>query len=426
MAKKKKKNSLSPKVLLGIFGALILSAIIFISFFVGYKEGAKSSKFFAVENVLNIDDRAKQADFEVFWEAWTTLKGIHIDGPSVSSQDLVYGAIKGLAGAFQDPYTTYFPPQEARKFEEDVSGRFYGIGAEIDLDKNGSVIVVTPLKDSPAERARLMASDLILEIDGISTKNMTTNEAVSLIRGELGVPVTLIVSRGNEVLNITIIREEIKIPTLQYSLVGSREQFAHIYLSSFNENAASAFAQALRDTKRDGAQGLIIDLRFNPGGFLEVANNLAGWFVDRGEIIVTERFRVGKDHEFRSRGTGEFKDFPVVILVNEGSASASEIFAGALRDHNHVPLIGKTTFGKGTVQELVKLSDNSSLKITIAEWEMPAGEILTKDGITPDFEVDLDLDRLEAEGVDSQLEEAIDILSQLSNGLSLADIERIE
>jgi carboxyl-terminal processing protease len=420
--KKKKKNNPNLKIAVG--AVLVLSSLIFLGFFVGYKEGVKENKVFTIENVKNLGDKEKEADFAVFWEAWTALKGVHIDGPEVGAQDLVYGAIKGLAGSFNDPYTVYFPPKEARKFEEDVSGRFYGIGAEIDLNENGTVIVVTPLKDSPAEKAGLRAADLILEIDGTSTKGMTTDEAVGQIRGELGEPVVLSVARENELLEITIVRAEIQVPTLSYELVGDIEQFAHIYLSSFNENAASAFAKALRDSQSDNVKGIIIDLRFNPGGFLEVANNLAGWFIGNGEVVVTERFRVGKDHEFRSRGTGEFSDFPVVILINEGSASASEIFAGALRDHNDVPLIGKTTFGKGTVQELVRLSDNSSLKITIAEWEMPAGEILTKDGITPDFEVELDIDRLEAEGVDSQLEEAIDILRQLSSGLSLAEIEQ--
>ncbi|MDP3881009.1 MAG: S41 family peptidase [bacterium] len=424
MASKKKTNpNPTLKIIAGIGSALIIASLIFLGFFVGYKEGVRENKVFTIENVKNLGDKEKEADFAIFWEAWTTLKGVHIDGPEIVSQDLVYGAIKGLAGAFNDPYTVYFPPAEARKFEEDVSGRFYGIGAEIDLNESGNVIVITPLKDSPAEKSGLRAADLILEIDGISTKGMTTDEAVTLIRGELGDPVILTVARENELLEIVITREEIQVPTLSYELVGDREQFAHIYLSSFNENAASAFAKALRDAESDNAKGIIVDLRFNPGGFLEVANNLAGWFIDRGEVVVTERFRVGNDHEFRSRGTGEFKDFPVVILVNEGSASASEIFAGALRDHNDVPLIGKTTFGKGTVQELVRLSDNSSLKITIAEWEMPAGQILTRDGLTPDFEVDLDIDRLEAEGIDSQLEEAIDILGQLSNGLSLAEIK---
>ncbi|MDP2629140.1 MAG: S41 family peptidase [Candidatus Harrisonbacteria bacterium] len=400
------------RLILYYTGAVLAVILLLIGgYFIGFSQGAQQSQVFSIENVKNIDEEAQEADFRLFWEAWDKLKALHIRGNEISSQELLYGAVSGLAGAFDDPYTTFFPPEEAKKFEEDVKGRFGGIGAEIGLNKNGVLTIVAPLKDSPAEAAGLQAADLILEIDGESTQDINIDEAVSNIRGEEGSTVVLTIFREgfNETKEVSIIRAQIKVPTLEYKLVDD-DRFAHIRLFSFNENAPQVFADALQQSLDDKTEGIILDLRNNPGGFLQIANSLAGWFLEDGQIVVTERFRVGKDQVFKAQGPGLFKNTPMVILINQGSASASEILAGALRDHNKVPLVGQTSFGKGTVQELVRLRGEASLKITIAEWEMPAGEILSEDGLTPDVEVEFSDEDLEA-GIDTQLNKAIETLT---------------
>ncbi|PIR88655.1 MAG: peptidase S41 [Candidatus Harrisonbacteria bacterium CG10_big_fil_rev_8_21_14_0_10_44_23] len=406
---------MNPKIkkYLYIGGAILaIAVLLFSGYMVGLVEGEKTTTQFTVQNVKNIDDDAQQADFQVFWEAWDKLKDLHIKKDQISSQDLVYGAIKGLAGSFNDPYTVFFPPSDAEKFEQDVTGVFGGIGAEISIDETGTLVVIAPLKNSPAETAGVQSGDYILKVDGKSTDGMSTDEAVKIIRGPEGSPVVLNIYREGffEPQDITVIRARIEVPTLDYRLVDDG-RYALIQLYSFNENASKLFAQALQRAVTDKAQGIILDLRNNPGGFLDVATELSGWFIEKGGTVVTERFSIGNDSVFTSRGNGAFKDFPVVILINQGSASASEILAGALRDHNNTPLVGRTSFGKGTVQELVSLRDKSSLKITIAQWVMPGGDILTEAGITPDYEVNFTPEDIEA-GIDVQLNKAIEVLDQ--------------
>ena len=243
---------------------------------------------------------------------------------------------------------------------EDISGEFGGIGAEIDI-RDEQLMIVAPLKSTPAERAGLKGGDKILAINGTPTAGLTdVNEAVKKIRGPVGEEVILTILRNGWVKprEITVVREVIQIPTLDLEVRDGK--IAHIKLYSFNEKAVYAFHNAIIEAALKGADGIVLDLRNNPGGFLEVAVNLAGWFVDKGSVVTTEEFRSGEKRDFRANGNSALKSVPTVILVNRGSASASEILAGALRDHLGIKLIGEKTFGKGTVQELQDLRDGSS------------------------------------------------------------------
>ncbi|PIR86789.1 MAG: S41 family peptidase [Candidatus Harrisonbacteria bacterium CG10_big_fil_rev_8_21_14_0_10_49_15] len=354
------------------------------------------------------------AEFSLFWEAWQQLRSRHVKAPDFTDQDFVYGGVEGLAGTFNDPYTTFFPPTEAEQFNENVKGNFGGIGAEIGI-RNDILTVIAPLEDSPAQAEGLKAGDAILRIDGQPTEGMTITEAVGHIRGEVGTVVVLTLMRDSWLApqEISVTRGRISIPTLKTEL-HENGKIIQIRLFAFNENATKEFYKAVSSALSSGVEGVVLDLRNNPGGFLEVAVDLAGWFLERGDVVVSERFRGGDEQEFLARGNAALLDVPVVVLINQGSASASEILAGALRDQRQIPLVGEISFGKGTVQELVPLSDGSSLKVTIAEWVLPGGQVLSS-GLEPDHLVSFTDEDLEAER-DVQLEKALEVLrTSMSN-----------
>ena len=410
---------------------LFLTLIILVgiaAFYFGYKNGQDFPKVITVENVCNIEsNQTAQANFGVFWEAWDLLKKEHLKGDQATDKDLVYGAISGLVNSLGDPNTNFLPPEDSKKFEEDVNGSFGGIGAEIGI-KNNQLVIVAPLEGTPAEKAGLKAGDKILTIDGKSTEKLDVNEAVKIIRGGVGKEVILSIFREawTAPKEIKIIRAIIEIPTLKWNYIEkdtkgitekeskdiieqSGKKIAHLQLYSFNQNAPVVFYKAALMILFGNIDGIVLDLRNNPGGYLEIANNLAGWFLDKGDIIVKEKFRSGDEVVFRANGNSALKDIPTVILVNKGSASASEILAGALRAHLKTKLIGTNTFGKGTVQELKSLSDNSKIKLTIANWELPDGSIISEEGIKPDIEVDISEEDVKQKR-DTQLEKAIEVL----------------
>ncbi|MDP1718831.1 MAG: S41 family peptidase [bacterium] len=380
------------------------------SLYSGYRIGQQDPKEITVKSITNIDDPNVSADFGVFWQVWEKLKEQHIEGATLKDKDMVYGAVAGLVDSLKDPYTVFFPPVEAKKFEQDVSGHFGGIGAEIG-SKDGQLMVIAPVKDSPAELAGLKPKDKILKVDDTVVEKMDVNNAVTLIRGEIGTRVVLTIMRDGWKASqqFTITRAEIKTPTLDWSMVGG--DLLHIKLYAFNENASSLFYRAIVDGAAKGANGIILDLRNDPGGYLEVAVNLAGWFVPRGTVITTEASRNGNDRLFRTSGNGALEKVPVVVLINGGSASASEILAGALRDINGSKLVGEKSFGKGTVQEVQNLKDGSSLKITVGKWLLPKGSAINKTGLTPDVEVKwTEEDYKKNPDNDPQLNKAVEVL----------------
>lgn len=332
---------------------------------------------------------AVESDLDEFWEVWNLLEEKFATGSStkeITKEERIQGAIDGLVDAYGDPYTVYLPPKDAETFNESISGNFSGVGMEVGL-REGLITVIAPLPDTPAEGAGVLAGDVLVKIDETSTEDMRIDEAVNLIRGERGTEVVLQVYREGEqeFITIPIIRDNIKIPTVKTE---DLDDVFIIALYSFNAVAQEQVANALEEYVKSGAEKLIFDVRGNPGGFLESAVNIAGYFLPTGKVVVREEFSDTKKNDvFRSRGNQIqlFRPDNLVVLVDNGSASASEILAGALKDHEVATIIGSQTFGKGSVQELIELDNNSSLKVTIARWLTPDGTSISDGGLTPDI-----------------------------------------
>ena len=392
---------------------IIISIILIgISFSLGIKYQNTQNN---LDNILNKDlEKPQEVNFDIFWESWRILdeKFVNDTEEIIDDQSKIWGAIQGLADSFNDPYTVFMPPADSAIFESDIAGNFEGVGMEIGIRDN-SLIVVAPLKNTPAEKAGVMPQDKILEIDGVSTVNMSTDEAVKIIRGEKGTEVVLLISRKDvsENFEISITRDIINIPTLDTEI---KDGVFIIRLYSFTATSPNLFREALREFINFNGDKLIVDLRGNPGGYLEVANDIASWFLPIGKVVVTENYGENQaDKIHSSRGYDIFNDnLKLAILINGGSASASEILAGALSEYGKATLIGTQSFGKGSVQELVKVTPETSLKITVARWLTPLGNSISHNGLTPDIEVEIDLDDIK-EGKDPQLNKAIEYLNSL-------------
>ncbi len=368
-------------------GILIIIAIVAI-FFGGILFGAKTqvNGFLFGSNATP----AATANLANFWKVWTLLEEKYPFDEKPADQEKIYGAIAGLVASYGDPYTTYFPPKEAKMFNDEVRGTFGGVGMEVDI-KDEMIVVVAPLKDSPAERAGIKPGDILMSINEVKMDDMTIEEVVSLIRGDVGTQVVLHIYRPStkSELSIAITREIIHYPTLETRIEG--ETFI-IELASFTEDSALLMQTALEEFSKSQQKNLILDLRNNPGGYLDAAVDVSSYFLPQGKVIVRESFGENQTETiYRSKGTAVIaKKYNLTILVNQGSASASEIVAGALTEHGVGKLIGTKTFGKGSVQELIDLSDGSSVKITIAEWLTPNGISISRQGLTPNIVVEDD------------------------------------
>jgi len=353
----------------------------------------------------------EEIDFSLFWEAWKVLQEKFVDKEKFDVQKMIYGAISGMVKSLGDSYTVFFTPEETKRFEEDVKGVFEGVGMEIGIRK-GQLQVIAPIEGTPAQRAEIRAGDKIMKINDIETSDLTIDEAVNLIRGPKGSQVTLTIFREGweKTKEIKLVREIIEVPSLKWELKDSNIAYLKIY--QFSEKASLDFRKAAIEILESPAQKIILDLRNNPGGYLEVAQDITGWFLEKGQIVVIEDFGNGEKKEYRSEGPGKFLDYKIVVLINEGSASGSEILAGALRDNRGILLIGEKSFGKGSVQELEKLREGSSLKITIAKWLTPKGNLITDIGLEPDIKVEMTEEDYE-EGRDPQLDKAIEVIKNL-------------
>ncbi len=357
----------------------------------------------------------ESVDFSSFWKAWNLINEKYVPASTtaekVGEREKIYGAIQGLASSLGDPYTVFFPPVEAELFASDIRGNFEGVGMEV-LAQDGTIVVIAPLKDSPSERAGIRAGDRIIRINNSATTNLTTEEAVQIIRGPAGSSVELTVVRkgAEEPLEIVVERAVIDLPTIATRTLPGDIFVIELY--NFSANSPNFFRGALREFVLSKNDKLILDLRGNPGGYLEAAIDMASWFLPSSSVIVREDFGGSKDPKvYRSRGYDIFNEnLKFVILVNQGSASASEILAGALQEHGKAVIVGEQTFGKGSVQELIDLTEDTSLKITVARWLTPKGLSISEKGITPDYRVETtQKDRLS--GRDPQLEKAIEILN---------------
>lgn len=348
-----------------------------------------------------------------FWKVWNLLDEKFSSASStvsVSDEDRLYGAIKGLVDSYNDPYTVFLPPTEAGQFEDDISGNFSGVGMEVGL-REGLITIISPLPGTPAEKAGIHSGDVLVRIDDKSTEGLRIDEAVKLIRGEKGTVVKFSIYREgqSEFIEKSVTRDNIDIPTVKTEKI---DNVFVISLYSFNAVSESKMQEAMNEFVSSKAEKLIIDVRGNPGGFLQSSVDIASFMLPSGKVVVKEQGGLtGEDKVFRTRNR-QVKDFTpqnLVVLVDNGSASASEILAGALKDHGVATIIGLPTFGKGSVQELVRLDDGSSLKVTIARWFTPNGVSISDGGLSPDFVIKRSSEDREA-GIDPQKEAALRFL----------------
>ncbi len=389
------------------------------AFGIGVYTGVTESRISAATLGLGFDTQAQPADVDLsqFWRAWNLLEEnfvqTHASGTIPTDQEKVYGAIEGMTASYDDPYTVFMRPSDAKVFKEDISGSFGGVGMELAL-RNKMVTVIAPLKGSPAEAAGIRSGDIVVAVDATSTENMSVEQAVKLIRGPVGTEVVISVAREGQpkAIKIPITRQTINIPVIKTERRGDGVFVIELY--SFSENSTGLFRDALRQFFESGDTRLLLDLRGNPGGYLEAAVQMASYFLPVGEVVVTEDFQ-GKQESVahRSLGYNVFagKKLSMAILVDQGSASASEILAGALSQHGVGKLIGARTFGKGSVQQLVDLGGGAELKVTIARWLTPNGISISDGGLTPEIAVERTQEDVTADK-DPQKDAAILWLSQ--------------
>ncbi|MBI4120627.1 MAG: PDZ domain-containing protein [Parcubacteria group bacterium] len=422
---------LPSKTLPFVFLSLLIIGISFLAgTYVGYENRAGILK---VSGLINketpVTAQESLVDFSPFWDTWNAINEKYVPATNgatsspqassqeattgeVTAQDKVWGAIQGLVDSLGDPYSVFLPPEDSEVFEENIQGNFGGVGMEIGM-RDDTLTVITPIKDTPAERAGIEAGDKILKIGDTITADISLEDAVRLIRGEIGTEVVFTIVREGRKgpFDVAVKRAIITIPTIDTEL--RKDGVFVIQLYNFSGQSPRLFRESLREFVLSGSNKLILDLRGNPGGFLEAAVEISSWFLPAGKIIVTEDFGPGKedlDIIYRSRGYDVFNEnLKMAILVDKGSASAAEIMAGALAEHKVAVLVGDKTFGKGSVQELIKITQDTSLKLTVAHWRTPEGTLISKDGITPLHMVKMtDEDREKKK--DPQLDKAVALL----------------
>lgn len=422
LVKKTKETKINWKKIFIVVGIILLSLFIFCAIFItGFKFGKIYYYLNFNDNLNNggiIQFRSanspKNIDFSLFWDVWNYLEDYYVKSSNLDNQQMIYGAISGLVNSLKDPYSVFLTPEDAQKFNEDVKGSFSGIGIEIGM-KNNVLTVIAPIKDTPAFKAGLRAGDKILAIDNELTDGLILDEAVKKIRGEKGTTVTLTIMRDSfaEPKDFVIERDVINVPALELSFLDNN--IAYLQLLNFNENSADEFYKAASQINNKKSPGIILDLRNNPGGYLEISVDIASYFLDKGEIVLREK---GNDNReklyYSSEKRPSLKEIPLVILTNEGTASAAEILAGALRDNRNIKIIGEKSFGKGSVQSLLPLKDNSMLKITIAEWFTPNGMAINDKGLEPDIKIVLTEDDWNNDK-DPQLDKAKEIIKNELN-----------
>jgi len=382
----------------------------------GFLIGKKSAQNSSSSNVAFFNQdlgKPNSLDFSPFWQALKVLQDKYVNSDKIDYKNLLYGAIEGMTNSLGDDYTVFMKPEKTDSFMQSVNGNdsFDGVGMELGL-KNKVLTVIAPLEGTPAYNAGIKAGDFILKIDGKSTEGMQTEDAVGLIRGKKGTKVVLSVMRKDftESKDFSLVRDTIQIPVMKWEMLDNGIAYIKIY--QFTSNLPDKFKDAVSGLLKNNAKKIIIDLRNDPGGYLETAVDIVSWFNPKGSIVLKEEVRGGqKGDQYVSRGYSAIADLPVVVLVNKGSASASEIMAGALRDIRGIKLVGETTFGKGSVQEVEKFKDGSSLKVTIAKWLTPSGVSINKEGLKADFEVpytDADYNN----NKDPQLDKAVELLNK--------------
>lgn len=419
---------------------LVLSFIILI-FGSGYKLGeyrtANSKIDRASYNIVNTKSSSKNIDFSLFWEAWSKIEEKYVDKKKIVPQKMFYGAIKGMVASMEDPYTFFLTPEENKQAKADLEGKFEGIGAQLGLKEN-RITIIAPLKESPAEKVGVKAGDIITQVDGVSIKGWTLIQAVSKIRGPKDTKVKLTVERGGKIMEFEITRAVINVASVEISYentdtiaqAGSDQDkpadkkmpgdIAYLKLNQFGSNTNDEWDKAIGEIAdkwtNKQIKGMVLDLRDNPGGYLESSVYLASEFLPKESLVVKQESSSAsiETREYKVARTGRLLDIPLVVLVNKGSASASEILSGALRDYKRAKLVGEKTFGKGSVQEALDLKDEAGLHVTVAKWILPKGDWINAKGITPEILVENKIDEANTldKASDKQLERAMEEINK--------------
>lgn len=403
-----KREDKTPKTLAVLFWVIIGGLL-------GWQANAWADN----EPILSIGSEAADhaedsVDLGLFWDVWGLLENDFIDIIDVTDETRVYGAITGMVDSLGDPYTAFMDPEESEAFNQSLNSELEGIGAELTV-RDGILLVVAPLKDSPAEKAGLLAGDHIYMVDEAPTSDMSLWDAIMNIRGEPGTEVVLTVIREgvDETIDIAITRSKIHVPSIEtvFEEVGDKT-IAHVSLYSFADDTYLEFLDAIREVQLQGADGMVLDMRLNGGGFLDVSVQILGEFFEDEMKAVIVKNGNGSNDVMYTDGGGALADIPLVVLIDGGSASASEIVAGALQDHKRAILMGETSFGKGSVQELTDLRGGASIRVTVAKWFTPNDRTIDHEGIAPDIVIEVDALALDNE-TDVQLDAALDYLSKL-------------
>lgn len=400
----KSKNS---KTIFVIFSFLFVFSLGFFAgnFEKGYSLGIQDKRLVIENKEPSIEETV---DFNLFWDTWDKVVSNYFRPEEIDGQKLMYGAIKGMVSSLGDPYTAFFDPEEFEALKQSMASKYEGIGIEMGFDNN-QIIVITPFEGSPAKEAGVEAGDYILKIEDEVTTDMSLSEAATKIRGEEGTEVTLtFLHKGeDEPYEVSIVRSLITYDTVKVSYLEGN--IAHISLVRFGDDTNSDWDKVISEVLLKKPSGIILDLRNNPGGYVNSAVYVAGDFI-KDDVIVKQKFSDGSVKSVKSSGRGRLEGYNTVILMNEGSASASEILAGALSYYNIGSIVGKKSFGKGIVQDQILLSSGTGLHVTTSEWLTPGDENIHKQGIDPDVEVDITIDEIK-NGDDPQLDKAASLLS---------------
>ena len=365
-----------------------------------------------------IDDPEAEVNISLLWAVWRLLQHNYIDPSDLQTDTMLFGAVSGLVDAVGDPYTLFMTPKENADFFQTLEGKLEGIGIQITM-RDGQVVVIAPLKGSPAAKAGFASEDIVVEVDSVDVRSETLDEVVQRIRGAAGTEVVVGVRRAEEpdIIRIPVVRGEITIPNVEWEHIERDEgSLGYISLNRFAETTVQEVNTAISELQKQNVAGLILDLRYNGGGLLDGAVRLSSQFLTHGKVVSVHRRNAPPENHY-VYGTPIAPDIPMAVLINEGSASASEIVAGALRDHDRATLLGATTFGKGTVQEIIDLPGGSSLRVTTSQWHTPDGFDLGEAGIEPDIVVEQDPADIELE-IDTQREAAVRYL------LGIEEIEK--
>ncbi len=397
----KKISQVIPKF---VFIAIVFAFGIWVGQNVVFPFSSDRAPIFNISN-QNTPTQIK-ADFAPFWDAWDKVTFGYLERSKIDPQKLIYGAIAGMVNSLGDPYTVFLDPEQNREFELSLSGTYEGVGIEIDI-RDKTLVVVAPIDGTPAQKAGVQAGDKILQIDGEDTSGMSIQDAVAKIRGERDTKIVLGLGRGDKKLEVTITRAKIVIKSVEFEDLG--DGVAKIKITRFGDNTFSEWSKAVNKFVSTGYKKLIIDVRNNPGGRLDHSISIAGDFVNKGTTVVIEEEASGKQIPFKTENNPRLKGVKTVILINKGSASASEIVAGALRDLLGVKLVGETTFGKGSIQKVEDLAAGAGLHITFAKWLTPKGTWVNQEGLKPDIKVKRTSEDVKADR-DPQLDKAKQLL----------------